>query len=70
MRFSSRFRIKHAKTSVFFEFSSLLLLDSNFDKSIHQISSDYVIQTNDCDFIYILCKFVCMNWSFFPDAIR
>ena len=70
MRFSSRFRIKRARTSVFFEFSSLPLLDFKFDTFDYQVSSDYVIQTNDYHFVLILRDFVCMNPFFFTGAIR
>ena len=69
MRLSSRFRIKRARTSVFFEFLSLLLLDFNFDTFIYQVSSDYVIRMNDYNFVLIICDFVCMN-PFFTDTIR
>ena len=69
MSFLSRSRRKHARTSVFFEFSSLLFLDFNFDTFDYQVSSDYVIRTNDYNFVLILSDFVFMNLFFFPDAI-
>ena len=70
MRFSSRFRIKRARTSVFFEFLSLPLLDFNFDTFDYQVLSDYVIRTNDYNFVLILRDFVCMNPFFLTDALR